>query len=63
MDFETVVARRRMCREYSDMDVPSKVDRILELACRSTPRPGTLNRRSPSWCATNKRKRPWHGPR
>ncbi len=34
MDFERVVARRRTCREYSDMDVPSKADRILELACR-----------------------------
>jgi nitroreductase len=35
MDFETVVKRRRMCRAYSDRDVPSeKVDRILDLACR-----------------------------
>ena len=35
MDFETVVKRRRMCRAYSDRDVPpEKVDRILDLACR-----------------------------
>jgi nitroreductase len=35
MDFETVVKRRRMCREYLDRDVPQeKVDRILDLACR-----------------------------
>lgn len=35
MDFETVVKRRRMCREYSDRDVPQeKVDRILDLASR-----------------------------
>jgi nitroreductase len=35
MDFETVVKRRRMCRAYSDRDVPQeKVDRILDLACR-----------------------------
>jgi nitroreductase len=35
MDFETVVKRRRMCREYLDREVPQeKVDRILDLACR-----------------------------
>jgi nitroreductase len=35
MDFETVVKRRRMCREFSDRDVPQeKIDRILELASR-----------------------------
>src|SRR5215217_8176234 len=35
MDFETVVKRRRMCREYLDRDVPQeKVDRILDLASR-----------------------------
>src|SRR5918999_2559249 len=35
MDFETVVKRRRMCREYLDRDVPQeKIDRILELASR-----------------------------
>src|SRR5918998_3525301 len=35
MDFETVVKRRRMCREYLDGEVPrEKVDRILDLACR-----------------------------
>jgi nitroreductase len=35
MDLETVVKRRRMCREYSDRDVPQeKVDRILDLASR-----------------------------
>ena len=35
MDFETVVKRRRMCREYLDRDVPpEKVDRVLELASR-----------------------------
>ena len=35
MDFETVVRRRRMCREYLDRDVPQeKVDRILDLASR-----------------------------
>jgi nitroreductase len=35
MDFETVVKRRRMCREYLDREVPQeKVDRILNLACR-----------------------------
>jgi nitroreductase len=35
MDFETVVKRRRMCREYMDRDVPQEnVDRILNLACR-----------------------------
>jgi nitroreductase len=33
--FETVVKRRRMCREYSDRDVPSdKLDRILDMASR-----------------------------
>jgi nitroreductase len=35
MDFGTVVKRRRMCRSYSDRDVPQeKLDRILDLACR-----------------------------
>jgi nitroreductase len=35
MDFETVVKRRRMCREYLDRDVPQeKVDRILDVASR-----------------------------
>jgi nitroreductase len=35
MDFETVVKRRRMCREYPDRDVPqAKVNRILDLASR-----------------------------
>jgi nitroreductase len=35
MDFESVVKRRRMCREYLDRDVPpEKVDRILDLASR-----------------------------
>src|SRR5215203_4320294 len=35
MDSETVVKRRRMCREYLDRDVPQeKLDRILDLASR-----------------------------
>ena len=35
MDFETVVKRRRMCREFSDREVPQEViERILELASR-----------------------------
>jgi nitroreductase len=35
MDFETVVKKRRMCREYLDRHVPQeKVDRILDIACR-----------------------------
>ena len=35
MDFETVVKRRRMCREFSERDVPQeKIDRILDLASR-----------------------------
>ncbi len=35
MDFETVVKRRRMCREYLDRDVfQEKVDRILDMASR-----------------------------
>jgi nitroreductase len=35
MDFETVVKKWRMCREYSDEDVPQeKVDRILDMASR-----------------------------
>jgi nitroreductase len=35
MDFETVVKRRRMCRDYLDTDVPQeKVDRILDVASR-----------------------------
>jgi nitroreductase len=35
MNFETVVKRRRMCREFLERDVPQeKLDRILELASR-----------------------------
>ncbi len=35
MDFDTVVKRRRMCREYQDKDVPQeKVDKILDMASR-----------------------------
>ena len=35
MDFETVVRKRRMCREYLDRDVPQeKIDRILNMALR-----------------------------
>jgi nitroreductase len=35
MDFETVVKRRRMCREFLNRDVPQeKIDRILDLASR-----------------------------
>ena len=35
MDFETVVKRRRMCREFLYRDVPQeKIDRILNLASR-----------------------------
>jgi nitroreductase len=35
MNFETVVKRRRMCREFLDRDVPQeKLDRILDLASR-----------------------------
>ena len=35
MDFETVVKRRRMCREFLERDVPQeKIDRILNLASR-----------------------------
>jgi nitroreductase len=35
MDFETVVKRRRMCREFLDHDVPQqKIGRILNLASR-----------------------------
>ncbi len=35
MDFESVVKRRRMCREYLDSEVPQeKVERILDLASR-----------------------------
>jgi nitroreductase len=35
MDFETVVKRRRMCREFLDRDAPQeKIDRILNLASR-----------------------------
>lgn len=35
MDFETVVRRRRMCREYLDTDVPQEtLDRILDMASR-----------------------------
>jgi nitroreductase len=35
VDFETVVKRRRMCREYLDSDVPQEtLDRILDLGSR-----------------------------
>jgi nitroreductase len=35
MDFEVVVKKRWMCREYSDRDVPQeKIDRILDFASR-----------------------------
>jgi nitroreductase len=35
VDFETVVKRRRMCREFMERDVPQeKIDRILDLASR-----------------------------
>ena len=35
MDFEMVVKKRRMCREFLDRDVPQeKIDRILNLASR-----------------------------
>ena len=35
MDFETVVKKRRMCREYSDKEVSQeKVDSILDIASR-----------------------------
>ena len=35
MEFETVVKKRRMCRQYLDRDVPpEKIDRILDLASR-----------------------------
>ena len=35
MDFETVVKRRRMCREFLEREVPQeKIDRILDLASR-----------------------------
>src|SRR5215208_6399671 len=35
MDFETVVKKRRMCREFLDRDVlQEKIDRILDLALR-----------------------------
>ncbi len=35
MDFEAVVKKRRMCREYLDRDVPQeKVDLVLDLASR-----------------------------
>ena len=35
MDFKTVVKRRRMCRTYSDSNVPKeKLDRILDVASR-----------------------------
>ena len=35
MNFESVVKRRRMCREYLDRDVPQeKINRILDLASR-----------------------------
>jgi|SRR5215213_6690433 len=41
MDFETVVKRRWMCREYLDRDVPQeKVDRILDLAASRYPSAG-----------------------
>ena len=35
VDFEAVVKKRRMCREYLDRDVPQeKLDRILDLGSR-----------------------------
>jgi nitroreductase len=35
MDFETVVKRRRMCREFLEREVPQEnIDRILDLASR-----------------------------
>ena len=35
MDFETVVKKRRMCREFLDRDVPQeKIERVLDLASR-----------------------------
>src|SRR5215204_2720618 len=35
MDFETVLKKRRMCREYLGSDVPQeKLDRILDMASR-----------------------------
>ena len=35
MEVETVVKKRRMCREYLDRDVPQeKVERILDMASR-----------------------------
>ena len=35
MEFDRVVKQRRMCREYTDQDVPDEqVDRILDLALR-----------------------------
>ena len=35
MDLETVVKKRRMCREFLDRDVPQeKIDRIPDLALR-----------------------------
>jgi nitroreductase len=53
MDFETVVKRRRMCREYLGREVPQeKVDCILDLASRY-PLLGTRSLRSSSWCATS----------
>ena len=52
VDFEAVVRKRRMCREYLNRDVSSeKIDRVLGLASR-TLRPGTLNRRNSSSYAT-----------
>jgi nitroreductase len=35
MDFETVVKKRRMCRQFLERDVPQeKIDRVLDLASR-----------------------------
>ena len=35
MDFETVVKKRRMCREFLARDVPQeKIERVLDLASR-----------------------------
>ena len=35
MDFETVVKKRRMCREFLDRDVPQeKIERVIDLASR-----------------------------
>jgi nitroreductase len=46
MDFETVVKRRRMCREFLERDVPQeKIDPAILLL-------GTRSHRSSLWCIT-----------